>query len=290
MLLNLRGEIPRELTRREHLIPALNVSNSTPWNRLLCCERLYIIFCCSVPCFNDVTCAYADTFLTTYKSAVSCSASCVSQKLNSDPPEAPCVKSYRIFSSLNLLFPPASLLSTHTPPCGALFPHLLHLHFPTLLHSRNSVGWTRDCLALILFGPALYPLWPQNAFCCESLALSLLNSLIFCDLCAPCLSVQLEARESAGLIVGGGQLAKEKHGETPTLRREREEQRRLLEDTRSAAMDLRFRLDLSERDWSREKAELMERFDVERREWESQLRDMQKKIEEVRYDRLRAWK
>lgn len=47
-------------------------------------------------------------------------------------------------------------------------------------------------------------------------------------------------------------------------------------------MDLRCRLELSERDWSREKAELLERFDVERREWESQLRDMQKKIEEVR--------
>lgn len=81
-------------------------------------------------------------------------------------------------------------------------------------------------------------------------------------------------------------MAQEKHRETPTLRREREEQRRLLEDTRSTAMDLRCRLELSERDWSREKAELMERFDVERREWESQLKDMQKKIEEVRPDRL----
>lgn len=87
------------------------------------------------------------------------------------------------------------------------------------------------------------------------------------------------------MIVGGGQLARsaqEKLGEIATLRREREEQRRLLEDTRSTAMDLRCRLELSERDWSREKAELLERFDVERREWESQLRDMQKKIEEVR--------
>ncbi|XP_029694237.1 uncharacterized protein KIAA0408 isoform X5 [Takifugu rubripes] len=101
---------------------------------------------------------------------------------------------------------------------------------------------------------------------------------------------QLEARERTGLIVGGGQLApcaQEKLGETPTLRREREEQRRLLEDTRSTAMDLRCRLDLSERDWSREKAELLERFDVERREWESQLRDMQKKIEEL-YCEVRA--
>lgn len=47
-------------------------------------------------------------------------------------------------------------------------------------------------------------------------------------------------------------------------------------------MDLRCRLDHNERDWLREKAELLERFDVERREWECQLKDMQKKIEEVR--------
>uniref|UniRef100_A0A3Q2VGA5 MTCL family member 3a n=1 Tax=Haplochromis burtoni TaxID=8153 RepID=A0A3Q2VGA5_HAPBU len=46
-------------------------------------------------------------------------------------------------------------------------------------------------------------------------------------------------------------------------------------------MDLRSRMEHSERDWLREKAELLERFDVERREWESQLKDMQKKIEEL---------
>ncbi|KAM3614879.1 uncharacterized protein V6R79_020233 [Siganus canaliculatus] len=106
---------------------------------------------------------------------------------------------------------------------------------------------------------------------------------------------QLEARECAGLISAGVQAVKgpasasspEKRGETTTLRREREEQRRLLADTHSAAMDLRCRLEHNERDWSREKAELLERFDVERREWESQLRDMQKKIEEL-YCEVRA--
>ncbi|MEQ2311286.1 hypothetical protein AMECASPLE_018247 [Ameca splendens] len=46
-------------------------------------------------------------------------------------------------------------------------------------------------------------------------------------------------------------------------------------------MDLRCRLDHNERDWLREKAELLQRFDVERREWECQLKDMQKKIEEL---------
>uniref|UniRef100_A0A3P9LEJ9 Si:ch211-151o1.4 n=1 Tax=Oryzias latipes TaxID=8090 RepID=A0A3P9LEJ9_ORYLA len=47
-------------------------------------------------------------------------------------------------------------------------------------------------------------------------------------------------------------------------------------------MDLRTRLEHSEKDWMKEKAELLERFDMERQEWESQLRDMQKKIEDVR--------
>ncbi|XP_019112389.2 protein SOGA3a isoform X2 [Larimichthys crocea] len=113
-----------------------------------------------------------------------------------------------------------------------------------------------------------------------------------------CRIAQLEAREGAGLIGGGGQAAaspssvasrsaREQHGETSTLRREREEQRRLLVDTHSTAMDLRCRLEHNERDWSREKAELLERFDMERREWESQLRDMQKKIEEL-YCEVRA--
>lgn len=67
-----------------------------------------------------------------------------------------------------------------------------------------------------------------------------------------------------------------------TTCRERKEQQRILADTYSTAMDLRSRVEHSERDWLREKAELLERFDVERREWESQLKDMQKKIEEVR--------
>ncbi|XP_070691535.1 protein SOGA3a isoform X2 [Pempheris klunzingeri] len=107
-----------------------------------------------------------------------------------------------------------------------------------------------------------------------------------------CRIVQLEARERAGLVSGGVQSAAgpgsvaprstaEQHGETSTLRREREEQRRLLADTHSTAMDLRCRLEHNERGWSREKAELLERFDVERKEWESQLKDMQRKIEEL---------
>ncbi|KAM6994876.1 uncharacterized protein KIAA0408 isoform 2-T2 [Tautogolabrus adspersus] len=107
-----------------------------------------------------------------------------------------------------------------------------------------------------------------------------------------CRIAQLEAREGAGLVTGGvrpaavpgsvaSQSARKQHSETSTLLRDREEQRRLLADTHSTAMDLRCRLEHNERDWSREKAELLERFNVERREWESQLKDMQRKIEEL---------
>lgn len=98
----------------------------------------------------------------------------------------------------------------------------------------------------------------------------------------------METREGAALISGGVQSAAgpgsvvSQHGENPSLRREREEQRRILADTHLSAMDLRCRLEHNERDWLKEKAELLERFDVERREWESQLKDMQRKIEEVR--------
>ncbi|MEQ2188966.1 hypothetical protein GOODEAATRI_020301, partial [Goodea atripinnis] len=102
----------------------------------------------------------------------------------------------------------------------------------------------------------------------------------------------LEAREATGLVSGGLQSAaglgsvtlqspRKSNSETSTLCREREEQRRILADTHSTAMDLRCRLDHNERDWLREKAELLQRFDVERREWECQLKDMQKKIEEL---------
>ncbi|XP_053699619.1 uncharacterized protein KIAA0408-like isoform X4 [Synchiropus splendidus] len=93
-----------------------------------------------------------------------------------------------------------------------------------------------------------------------------------------CRIVQLEAREASGSVGGGpgfvaAQRARVQNGETS-----REEQRRTRRD--SAGMDLRCRPE-HDRDWSREKAELLEKFDVERREWESQLKDMQRKIEEA---------
>ncbi|KAM6324287.1 uncharacterized protein KIAA0408 homolog [Aegotheles albertisi] len=46
-------------------------------------------------------------------------------------------------------------------------------------------------------------------------------------------------------------------------------------------MDLRKQLESTERNWNKEKMELLERFDNERKEWECQWKVMQKKIEEL---------
>ncbi|KAM6126847.1 uncharacterized protein KIAA0408 homolog [Pterocles gutturalis] len=46
-------------------------------------------------------------------------------------------------------------------------------------------------------------------------------------------------------------------------------------------MDLRKQLENTERNWNKEKMELLERFDNERKEWECQWKVMQKKIEEL---------
>ncbi|XP_007257323.3 uncharacterized protein KIAA0408 isoform X1 [Astyanax mexicanus] len=91
-----------------------------------------------------------------------------------------------------------------------------------------------------------------------------------------CRIAQLEAKGHSSVV---GTVKSSEGGDT--LRRDREEQRRLLADTHTAAMDLRCRLEHSERSWMREKSELLERFDLERKEWENQLRDMQCKIEEL---------
>ncbi|KAM4694280.1 microtubule cross-linking factor 3 [Discoglossus pictus] len=83
-----------------------------------------------------------------------------------------------------------------------------------------------------------------------------------------------------------GILSKKCPGETSSSftkiqRKEREEQKRLLEDTHTAAMELRRQIENNERNWKVEKMELLERFDSERKEWECQWKVMQKKIEEL---------
>ncbi|OXB73714.1 UNVERIFIED_CONTAM: hypothetical protein H355_003267, partial [Colinus virginianus] len=51
--------------------------------------------------------------------------------------------------------------------------------------------------------------------------------------------------------------------------------------TQTITMDLRKQLENTERNWNKEKMELLEKFDSERKEWECQWKVMQKKIEEL---------
>ncbi|XP_062393933.1 uncharacterized protein LOC134082301 [Sardina pilchardus] len=88
-------------------------------------------------------------------------------------------------------------------------------------------------------------------------------------------SAEVQTKAKTNEEPGGGGVG------SGTLRREQQEQKRLLADTHTVAMDLRCRLEHNERGWVRERSELLERFDLERKEWESQLRGMQLKIEEL---------
>ncbi|XP_030624901.1 protein SOGA1 [Chanos chanos] len=61
------------------------------------------------------------------------------------------------------------------------------------------------------------------------------------------------------------------------LKREREEHQHLLADSYAAVMDLTKQLQINERNWSREKLELLECFNQERAQWEQRLREAQSK-------------
>ncbi|XP_053570900.1 microtubule cross-linking factor 1 isoform X2 [Bombina bombina] len=68
------------------------------------------------------------------------------------------------------------------------------------------------------------------------------------------------------------------------FKREREEHKKLLADSHSLVMDLRRQLQQNEKNWGREKGELMERFEKERRDWEKQQKDFQKKLTQLQND------
>nr|XP_015822966.2 protein SOGA1 isoform X1 [Nothobranchius furzeri] len=57
------------------------------------------------------------------------------------------------------------------------------------------------------------------------------------------------------------------------LKKEREEHQHLLAESYAAVMDLTKQLQIGERNWSREKVELLERFSRERAQWEQRLRE-----------------
>uniref|UniRef100_A0A3Q2TI56 Microtubule crosslinking factor 2 n=1 Tax=Fundulus heteroclitus TaxID=8078 RepID=A0A3Q2TI56_FUNHE len=65
------------------------------------------------------------------------------------------------------------------------------------------------------------------------------------------------------------------------LKKEREEHQHLLAESYAAVMDLTKQLQIGERNWSREKLELLERFSQERAQWEQRLRDQSTQQEKV---------
>ncbi|XP_073713151.1 microtubule cross-linking factor 1-like [Misgurnus anguillicaudatus] len=73
-------------------------------------------------------------------------------------------------------------------------------------------------------------------------------------------------------------------GATDALQQEREEQCRLLADSHSLTLELRWKLQHGEKRWTRERNEMLDRFEKERHEWEHSLREMHRKMEKMQKD------
>lgn len=67
-----------------------------------------------------------------------------------------------------------------------------------------------------------------------------------------------------------------------TLGQEHEEHLRLLAESHSTSLELRWKLQHGEKRWSRERADLLERFDRERQEWDDNMKELHHKMERVR--------
>ncbi|XP_029380456.1 microtubule cross-linking factor 1 isoform X2 [Echeneis naucrates] len=97
-----------------------------------------------------------------------------------------------------------------------------------------------------------------------------------------CQVAQLE-EEARGNVRGEAQGGEGEPAEDPEfgLKQEREEHRRLLAESHSTSLDLRWKLQHGEKRWSRERAELLERFDRERQEWDGSMRELHRKMERM---------
>ncbi|KAM4841344.1 microtubule cross-linking factor 1 isoform 1-T1 [Thomomys bottae] len=69
-----------------------------------------------------------------------------------------------------------------------------------------------------------------------------------------------------------------------TPKTEREVHQKLLADSHGLVMDLRWQIHHREKNWNREKVELLERLDRERQEWEQQKKDFLWRIEQLQKD------
>lgn len=66
------------------------------------------------------------------------------------------------------------------------------------------------------------------------------------------------------------------------LQREREEQQHLLAESYGAVMELTRQLQISERNWSQEKLQLVERLQGEKQQVEQQVKELQNRLSQVR--------
>ncbi|XP_058994724.1 microtubule cross-linking factor 1 isoform X1 [Mustela lutreola] len=65
------------------------------------------------------------------------------------------------------------------------------------------------------------------------------------------------------------------------FRKERETHQKLLADSHGLVMDLRWQIHHSEKNWNREKVELLDRLDRDRQEWEQQKKELLWRIEQL---------
>ncbi|XP_052338040.1 protein SOGA1-like isoform X2 [Oncorhynchus keta] len=85
------------------------------------------------------------------------------------------------------------------------------------------------------------------------------------------LITQLESKAGLAALAGGEKDLQGPPDLKVALKREREEHQHLLADSYAAVMDLTKQLQMGERNWSREKLELIEHFSQERGQWEQRL-------------------
>ncbi|XP_026102034.1 protein SOGA1-like isoform X1 [Carassius auratus] len=93
---------------------------------------------------------------------------------------------------------------------------------------------------------------------------------------------QLEGKMGKASVAGGEKDSPDLKG---ALKKEREEHQHLLADSYAAVMDLTKQLQISEKNWSRERLELLEHFNQERSQWEQRLRDVQNKGTQSLHDK-----
>ncbi|CAB1416534.1 unnamed protein product [Pleuronectes platessa] len=100
--------------------------------------------------------------------------------------------------------------------------------------------------------------------------------------CFPRCSFESE-EEAGGQVRGEAQGGEGEPAGDPewALKQEREEHQRLLADSHSTSLDLRWKLQHGEKRWGRERGELLERLDRERQEWSGSMRELHRKMERM---------